>query len=274
MAMGGLWILGLAALAADLTPVEAGEQERSIRNALGMEFVLVPGGQFVMGSPEDEAYRDPDELPHTVVLTKPFYLQDTEVTQGQWKSVMGSNPSSFPRCGDRCPVDRVSWLDAQRFIEGLNQKGKEKYRLPTEAEWEYACRAGTRTAFHWGSEVDCSKAMFNNNTRRGTGLCVPHVKGLGLLNDSPAPVKSYPPNPWGLFDMHGNLWEWCQDWLGPYPAGPVTDPNGPKAGTFRVRRGGSWFKYGTYCRAANRNWAHPASRYRTTGFRLVLEPTP
>jgi formylglycine-generating enzyme required for sulfatase activity len=245
-----------------------------VTNSLGMEFVLIQAGSFEMGSPPDEIFRDPDEIRHRVTLSKPYFLQVTEVTQGQWKALMGSNPSYSKRCGDRCPVERVSWADSQRFIEKLNRKGEGTYRLPTEAEWEYASRAGTSSAFHWGNEVDCTKAMFDNNTRRGTNRCGPHVEARKLRPDSPAPVKSYDPNPWGLFDMHGNVWEWCQDWFGPYPNETVTDPKGPDSGSAKVRRGGSWFRFGTFCRSANRNRAHPESRYSTTGFRLVREVEP
>lgn len=242
------------------------------KNSLGMEFVRIPPGSFMMGSPATELFRDEDEEQHRVTLTRPVYMQVTEVTQGQWKAIMGSNPSFFSNCGDDCPVERVSWNDSARFLDAMNRRGEGRYRLPTEAEWEYACRAGTGTSFSWGEEVDCGKAMFNNNPRRGVAKCLAQVLARGLKPDSPAPVRSYPPNPWGLFDMHGNVWEWCQDWYGPYPKGNVTDPLGPPDGMYKVRRGGSWFKYGTYCRSANRNWAHPASRYSTTGLRLVREP--
>jgi formylglycine-generating enzyme required for sulfatase activity len=240
-------------------------------NSLGMEFVLIPAGSFEMGTPPDERFRDPDEIQHRVTLSKPFYMQITEVTQGQWKSLMGSNPSHSARCGDLCPVERVSWTDSQRFIEKLNRKGEGTYRLPTEAEWEYASRAGTTGMFHWGNVVDCTKAMFDNTTRRGTNRCASHVHTRGFRPDSPAPVKSYDPNPWGLFDMQGHVWEWCQDWYGPYPGESVTDPKGPESGDAKVRRGGSWFRFGTFCRAGNRNRSHPGSRYSTTGFRVVRE---
>jgi sulfatase modifying factor 1 len=247
------------------------QQFRVFTNSLGMKFVLLPPGSFTMGSPEDEPFRNRDETQHKVVLTRPFYMQTTEVTQSQWERIMGSNPSHFKDCGGNCPVERVSWYDAVRFVEALNLKGEGRYRLPTEAEWEYASRAGTGSMFHWGDEPNCAMGMFNNNSRRGASSCVAHVVTKGLKPDSPAPVASYPPNPWGLFDMHGNVWEWCSDWYGPYPIGEVRDPTGPPSGQYKVRRGGSWFKYATFCRSANRNWAHPASRYSTTGLRLVRE---
>ncbi|MGQ9858372.1 MAG: formylglycine-generating enzyme family protein [Thermodesulfobacteriota bacterium] len=243
-------------------------------NSLGMEFVMVPPGSFLMGSPASEAFRDEDEVQHRVTLSRPFLMQVTEVTQRQLKAVMGSNPSFFSQCGDDCPVERVSWNDSVRFVEAMNRRGEGRYRLATEAEWEYACRAGTTSPFSWGDEPDCNMAMFNNNPRRGVARCLAQVLARGLKPDSPAPAGSYPPNRWGLFDMHGNVWEWCQDWYGPYPKGEVTDPVGPPHGMYKVRRGGSWFKYGTFCRSANRNFAHPASRYSTTGLRLVREPSP
>jgi len=241
------------------------------RNSLGMEFLKIPPGSFMMGSPEKEQFRDEDETPHLVRLTRAFFIQETEVTQAQWKAVMGSNPSFFRDCGDNCPVERVSWNDATRFLEALNGRGEGRYRLPTEAEWEYACRAGSATPFSWGDAPDCRMGLFNNNPRRGVAKCLAEVLARGLKPGSTAPVRSYPPNKWGLYDMHGNVWEWCQDWYGPYPKGEVTDPKGPEQGSFKVRRGGSWFKYATFGRSANRNYAHPASRYNTTGFRLVRE---
>jgi formylglycine-generating enzyme len=258
------------AMAGYVTMVSASQPAR-VSNSLGMEFVFIPAGTFVMGSPPREAYRDPNESEHEVTLTRPFYMQVTEVTQGQWKALMGSNPSAAKGCGDACPVERVSWRDCIAFIEKLNARQEGRYRLPTEAEWEYACRAGTKTAFSWGDAVNCSLGMFNNNSRRGAGTCLAFLEGRGLKRDSPAPVRSYPANPWGLFDMHGNVWEWCEDWFEPYPTMGLTDPTGPSSGVGRVRRGGSWFKYATFCRSANRNYAHPASRYATTGFRLVRD---
>jgi len=240
-------------------------------NKLGMEFVEIPAGTFEMGSPPDEKYRDDDESLHKVTISKPFYMQTTEVTQGQWKAVMGSDPSASDWCGDTCPVERVSWVDCQNFINKLNKMKMGRYRLPTEAEWEYACRAGTTTPYWFGKNLDCTEAMFGNNTFKGLQSCVDYAEKHNWRTDSPAPIKSFPPNAWGLYDMHGNVWEWCQDWYGKYESGPVTDPTGPSNGHKRVRRGGSFFKYPWYLRSANRNIAHPQSRYHTTGFRLVKE---
>ncbi|MGQ9655546.1 MAG: formylglycine-generating enzyme family protein [Thermodesulfobacteriota bacterium] len=269
--MGRVWVLAACLVASMACANDSGAQQGRTSNSLGMEFVLIPSGGFLMGSPPNEPFRDHDESQHKVLLSKPFYIQTTEVTQGQWKALMGQNPSHFKECGDRCPVERVSWFDGKKFVERLNQRGEGRYRLPTEAEWEYVCRAGTSSAFYWGEAVDCAKAMFGNNSLRGVVLCLDRVESLGLKRDSPAPVASYPPNPWGVFDMHGNVWEWCEDWYAPYPQGEVSDPKGPGSGEMKVRRGGSWFKFGTFCRSANRNFAHPANRYSTTGLRLVRE---
>jgi formylglycine-generating enzyme required for sulfatase activity len=262
-----VFLLGLSASAegkTHLVPLSL------ITNDLGMRFVFIHPGTFMMGSPENEKNRREDEVLHQVTLTRPFFMQITEVTQGQWKAVMGRNPSNSRDCGLNCPVESVSWLDCQEFVRKLNARGKDKYRLPTEAEWEYACRAGTDTPYYWGSSIDCTRAMYANNTLKAPGTCVAYARKRNFLTDSPAPVKSFPPNAWGIYDMAGNVWEWCQDWYGPYPMEPVVDPGGPPSGHKKVRRGGSFFKYGWYCRSANRNAADEYDRLRTLGFRLIM----
>jgi len=215
--------------------------QKAIINSIGMKLVLIPAGSFTMGSqisPEEVArryggeakyYKD-EQPPHDVEITKPFYLQTTEVSQGQWEKVMVNyNPSRFRDCGDDCPVDQVSWNEAQKFIKKLNQmEGINKYRLPTEAEWEYACRAGTSTVFSFGNKVDKldEYAWYRDNSESQT-----------------QPVGKKKPNAWGLYDMHGNVWEWCQDWYGGYPSNSVVDPKRPDIGDKgedRVLRGGSW----------------------------------
>ena len=247
--------------------------EKRFTNSIGMEFALIPAGTFVMGSPPDEPRRNKDEVQHKVTLSKPFYMQTTEVTLKQWRAVMGKKFFGLFRRkkgkGNK-PIVKVSWFDSVKFIEKLNTLNEGTYRLPTEAEWEYAARAGSQTAYSWGNEIDCTKAMYSNNTLKSDD-CVDYVKSRGLAADGPAPVKSYPPNAWGLYDMHGNVWEWVQDWNGAYPQTVLVDPKGAESGKERVRRGGSWFKFGRACRSANRNFAHPATKHNTLGFRVVRE---
>jgi sulfatase modifying factor 1 len=251
----------------------AQETPEKFTNSQGMDFVLIPPGSFMMGSPMDEFQRKNNEKPHHVTITKGFYLQTTEITQEQWKNIMGENPSKFNRC-PKCPVEFISWFDTQVFIQKLNQlEHTTKYRLPTEAEWEYACRAGSETAYSWGNDIDCSKASYSNNTLK-SDKCVSYAKERGIKSDQPAPVKSYAPNAFGLYDMNGNVWEWCQDWYAPYNGGKEMNPTGPELGSDKVdkvRRGGSWYGVGQSCRCGNRNFSHFANRYQTTGFRLVKE---
>ena len=242
--------------------------EKAFRNSLGMEFVLIPAGTFMMGSPPDEPYRNKDEVWHQVTISDPFYLQTAEVTLEQWRALMGRKLFGRRMGPGNMPVVKISWHDCIRFMKKLNALSEWSYRLPTEAEWEYACRAGNSTAYSWGNSIDCGKAMYGNNSLKSRE-CLDYVRSRGLTTDQPAPVKSYPPNAWGLYDMHGNVWEWCRDWYGDYMTSAKIDPFGPDSGTMRVRRGGSWFKYGYSCRSANRNYAHLSSRYQTTGFRLV-----
>jgi len=203
-------------------------------NSLGMSFVPVQPGTFTMGSPSSEGERNSDETQHTVTLTKGFCMQTTEVTQGQWKAVMGSNPSYFSACGDNCPVETVSWYDVQDFISRLNEKGEGTYRLPTEAEWEYAARAGSTTAFANGGISGVNYLICNND---------PNLSAMGWYCDNSGThsVAQKQATAWGLYDMHGNVWEWCQDWYGDYRTGAVTDPSGPGTGSDRVIRGGGWY---------------------------------
>jgi sulfatase modifying factor 1 len=259
-----------------LIPALSPAREKIFVNSIGMEFTLIPAGTFIMGSPARESGRHESESRHQVTISRAFYMQTTEVTLGQWRKLMGKGLFSFlvRRKGpDNIPVSRVCWHDAASFLKKLNALGEGRYRLPTEAEWEYAARAGTRTAYSWGNRIDCSKAMFANKIGK-FDQCTAFAVKRGLPADGPAPVRSFAPNPWGLYDMHGNVWEWCQDWFGPYPDGARVDPQGPSKGTNRVRRGGSWFGEGVKCRSANRAYGHPHSRLRSTGFRVVrvVEP--
>jgi formylglycine-generating enzyme len=259
-------------LSSVLFPCTALAVEKAFQNSFGMEFVLIPAGTFVMGSPPDEPYRSNAEVQHPVTISSPFYMQTTEVTLKQWRAVMGKR-FFFRRKGTPdMPVVKVSWYDCIDFIKKLNAREKGTYRLPTEAEWEYACRAGSSTAYSWGNTIECTKAMYGNKTRRSED-CIEYMKFGGFATDKPAPVKSYPPNAWGLYDMHGNVWEWCRDWIGDYRVDDGKDPRGPHSGSEKIRRGGSWFGQGDLCRSANRNASHPASKYRTTGFRLLGSET-
>ncbi len=251
-------------LTANLKPARA-RPGRTFTNSLEMDFVLIPAGSFIMGSPSNEAGRDNDERQHQVTLTKEFYIQTTELTQGQWKAVMGGNPSWFSDCGDDCPVEKVSWNDVQEFIRRLNQKeGIDKYRLPTEAEWEYAARAGSTTAFANGGITELVCGHDSNLDAMGW-----YCGNSGKMTH---PVAQNKPNAWGLFDMHGNVWEMCQDRFGKYPSGVVTDPKGPASGTYRVDRGGSWVSFARYGRSASRRGYTPHFRVNRLGFRLARTP--
>jgi len=267
---GKVWALVCAGILISLFPCHVAGMEKSITNSLDMTFVRIPAGTFIMGSPADEQGRKGNEMEHEVTIGRPFYMQTTEVTVKQWRDIMGS-PLLFKKKGtDDMPVTSVSWDDCVQFLEKLNARNEGVYRLPTEAEWEYACRGGKASIYGWGDAIDCSKAMYANNSLK-TGDCLKFVESRGLATDAPAPVRSYAPNAWGLYDMPGNVWEWCQDWYGPYPKEAAVDPKGPRSGSEKVRRGGSWYGPGQRCRCANRNFSHPASRYQTTGFRLVRE---
>ncbi len=250
---------------ATLTLEKSDYKGESFTNALGMEFVWIKPGTFTMGSPFSESGRDDDKRQHRVTLTKGFHMQTTEVTQGQWQAVMGSNPSHFSSCGSDCPVEQVSWNDVQEYIRKLNQKTGQTYRLPTEAEWEYACRAGTDTPFSTGNCLSTSEANYDGD--------YPY-EGCPKGHDRKSPVKvgSFASNAWGLYDMHGNAWEWCSDWKGDYPSGHVTDPTGPSSGGYRVDRGGGWGSVARDCRSANRYYGRPGLRGFNLGFRLVLSP--
>lgn len=250
-----LWVVAAG------TPMKlVADEPQRLYNDLGMEFVRIPAGSFMMGSPASAAGHEPDERRHEVTISRGFYLQTTPVTRSQWLQLVQGHPSAFPRCGDDCPVDslRPEWVDY--FITKLNELDPTRsYRLPTEAEWEYAARAGTTTAFYTG---DCLQPAQANIT--GTES-LPGCDEFGAAS-GPMPVASFPPNPWGLYDMAGNVWELCQDWYGEYPPGAATDPQGPDNGAHRVIRGGSWRFYPTHARSAN--------RFRNirdiAGFRLVL----
>ncbi|UOG91018.1 MAG: formylglycine-generating enzyme family protein [Candidatus Thiothrix sulfatifontis] len=231
-------------------------------------FRWIEPGTFLMGSPESEAGRYDDEVQHQVTLTQGFWLADTTVTQSLWQAVMGNNPSRF-NDNPNNPVERVSWNDIQDFIKKLNALIPNlQAKLPTEAQWEYACRSGTTTPFSFGDNITPEQVNYNGNN--------PYAGGKkGLYREKTVPVKSLPANPWGLYEMHGNVWEWCQDvWQEKLLASPVTDPEGvaggDQAGVERVVRGGAWLYDGVFCRSAYRYRYEPDDRYNDLGFRLLL----
>ena len=257
--------------------------ETSFTNSLGMKFVYIPPGSFMMGSPSNESGRDSDEKQHEVTLTEGFYMQTTEVTVGQWREFVRS--TGFKTDGEKQgwswayngskwekkkgaywdnpgfsqnanqPVTCISWNDVQAFVRWLSQKDGTNYSLPTEAEWEYACRAGSTSRFCFGSRDNKlgQYAWYGDN-----------------FSGKTHPVASKKPNAWGLYDMHGNVWEWCQDWYGDYPSGSVTNPTGPSSGTYRVGRGGGWNGTARNCRSGIRYRFRPGDRDADLGFRLAF----
>ena len=256
-------------------------------------FRWIPPGRFVMGSPESEAGRDSDEGPqHEVTLTKGYWLGETPVTQALWTAVMGDNPSEYQ--SDDRPVEQVSWEECERFVRSVNDAMPElALRLPTEAEWEHACRAGTSTAT-WLGDLEIrgrNNAPLLDPIAWYGGNCgvdfelengwdtkgeLWEEKQYEFSQGGTHPVRLKQPNPFGLYDMLGNVLEWCADWYGPYTSEPMTDPRGPESGSYRVFRGGSWYSFARLVRAAYRYWYHPSARNDGLGFRLargqVLEP--
>lgn len=261
--------------------VDSKHVPKVVANSLGMKFALIPAGKFTMGSPKSEVHRGTDEEQHDVAITKDFAIGVYEVTQGQYERIMGNNPSCFTPTGlgkakiksketSQHPVECVTWQQAIEFCKKLGEKVEEKqaghsYRLPTEAEWEYACRAGTTTALHLGDVVDSYQANFNGLSPYGAG------RGGSFLRRT-APVGEYPANKFGLFDMHGNVMEWCNDWYDAdyYSTSPKEDPPGPSNGKERVTRGGSWSNSGKACRSAVRTKLAPDQSHYGLGFRVVM----
>ena len=234
----------------------------NLGNGVSMKFVLIPAGTFKMGSPASEANRGSDETQHTVKLSKAFYMGTTEVTQAQWKAMMGTTPWSgkaHARDGANNAASCVSWNDATAFCKKMSARTGKAIRLPTEAEWEYACRAGSTTAYHFGNDAS------------QLGRYAWYAGNADFEGDDHA-VGRKQPNGWGLYDMHGNFWEWCQDWYTKgYPSTMQTDPKGgPASGSYRVLRGGSWGSSAEYCRSAFRDGNTPGDRFSSYGFRVVL----
>jgi len=242
-------------------------------NSLGMTFKLIPRGVFMMGSPDSEIGRD-YEPQHQVTLTKNFYMQSTEVTQGQWTEVMGNNPSStssYCHIGNDYPVNTVSLDDVKAFIIKMNQRGEGTYRLPTEAEWEYAARAGTTTRFAFGNCLTLDTASYKTGSESGPYNHPGCLYGVGLAGL--VVVTSYQPNSWGLYNMHGNVAEWVASGAEPYPDVPVTDPtNFCEYCSLRRIRGGAWNSDDYLCRSASRDATYSYGKGSTLGFRLVRNP--
>lgn len=248
---------------------------KSVTNSVGMELVLVPAGKFVMGAPEGEADRHADEGPqHLVTISRPFYMSIHPVTQKQYEAVAGHNPARFKQAaggGPMHPVESVSWYDAADFCRKLSSRFEERdagrvYYLPTEAEWEYACRAGTTTPFAFGTSLSSSQANFNGKNPYGGAR-------RGPFRQRTTPAGTFPPNAFGIFDMHGNVWEWCADFYAEtyYDTAPERDPLGPRSGSLRVLRGGNWNSAGGMnCRSARRGKDDPTAATQFDGFRVVM----
>ncbi|MBO4544534.1 MAG: SUMF1/EgtB/PvdO family nonheme iron enzyme [Verrucomicrobia bacterium] len=245
-----------------------------LAEGVDLDMIWIEPGTFIMGSPSDELGRYDDEVQHEVTLTQGYWLGKYEVTQAQYEAIMGENPSRFK--GAYQPVEQVSWNKATNFCAKLTAIEKEagrlpegyEYTLPTEAQWEYACRAGTTTAFNNGTNIpSLEQALLE--------LC-PNLDEVGWYggnsNERTHPVGQKQPNAWRLYDMHGNVMEWCLDWYGDYPTSAVIDPTGPDTGENRVLRGGSWLSYAYGCRSAFRGSLIPNYIYYYLGFRVALAP--
>lgn len=247
-------------------------------------FVRIESGTFTMGSPEDELGRRDEETQHQVTLTRDFYLAEMPVTQAQWAAEMGSSPSYHPECDD-CPVEMVSWFEAVDYCNALSARdgltpayavdgesvrwnqAVDGYRLPTEAEWEYACRAGTASAFYNGEITILSNYGICDELDENLDEIGWYCVNTGKTHTQNVGQKL--PNPWGIYDMSGNVFEWCWDWKEAYPPGPAVDPTGPDSGVKRVKRGGSWNNHGYQCRSAFRAHTAPEDPKFTLGFRLA-----
>ncbi len=280
-----LAVCALSGLPGLLPSARPGPPDKTITNSIGMKLTLIPAGKFLMGSPDTEKEREAKEIRHEVTISKPFYMGVYEVTQGQFETVMGKG-KPYQRAifnarrggGPDHPEENIQWYQAVEFCKKLSDRLEEKragrtYRLPTEAEWEYACRAGSTTAFNCGDSLSATQANFNGNFPYGGAAKGPYLQKT-------AKVGSYKPNAWGLYDMHGNVAEWCADYYDKdsYRTSPKTDPRGPEKGVlptgyrndhYRVVRGGCWLDEGRACRSAYRFRAMPHDPYRLIGFRVV-----
>jgi sulfatase modifying factor 1 len=237
--------------------------EFTIKNIAQRMRWIVPG-QFSMGSPYDELHRNHYESQHEVSLSKGFWMADTVCTQELWLAVMDANPSRIS--GVKKPVDNVSWDDCGEFLRRVHGIISDfSLSLPTEAQWEYACRAGTTSPFSFGNNITPDQVNYNGE--------YPYTRDKKALNrGKTVDVKSLPPNGWGLYEMHGNVWEWCMDWYGTNAEGSVIDPTGPATGKYRVLRGGSAYSGASDCRSASRSRCHSGGRYYRNGFRFLWNP--
>lgn len=253
------------------------KKPETITNSIGMKLAPIPEGEFQMGSPASEQDRNENEQQHRVRVTRPFYMGIYPVTQAEYQRVMGSNPSWFSANGggkeqvagqatDRFPVEQVAWIDAWEFCRKLSRKEGKKYRLPTEAEWELACRAGTSTPYSFGQRSNGAEANCNGDEPYGTTTKGPNMKRTTA-------VGSYQPNGYGLHEMHGNVMQWCSDWFDPayYANSPTNEPAGPDATTFHAMRGGAWDMPALYGRSADRHHGEPLLRRSDLGFRVLRE---
>jgi formylglycine-generating enzyme required for sulfatase activity len=271
------FVAAFVTLASDL-PVHAQAKKdpsKNFTNSIGMKFVWIPPGNLIMGSPKDEKERRDDEIQHKVTLTKGFYMGVFPVTEGQWKAIMGNYNSGGAlrwmnvdplsdeyQVVSNWPKQYVYWDDCSKFCKTLQRKDKKPYRLPTEAEWEYACRAGTTTPYHFGEAISTDLANYDGNITYGNSK-------KGKNREMPTPVGSFPPNAWGLHDMHGNVFQWCQDGYGDYPKNDVIDPQGADSGWGRVLRGGAFDRHPNKCRSACRSHCL-ANRGSCFGFRVCF----
>jgi formylglycine-generating enzyme required for sulfatase activity len=230
----------------------------------GIALVEIPSGRYTMGSPAAELGRNANEAQHDVTINQAFFLGQHEVTQQEWRMAMGSNPSRFTDCGPRCPVENVTFVEVQQFLAALNAQSDKPlvYRLPTEAEWEYACRAGTVTPFSTGETITTSQANYNG--KQAYAKTAP-----GMYRERPVRAGGFASNSWGLSEMHGNVSEWVSDWYGPYPSDDSVDPTGPASGNQRVVRGGSWQSEARAARCGARASRDPGTRDAAGGFRVA-----
>ena len=240
--------------------------DKNSSNKIGMNFVYIPPGSFLRGSPSEEPGRESDEKQQLVTISNGYYMQTTEVTQEQWKTVMGELPLYIITCDEKCPVERVSWDEAQQFINELNNmEDSHTYRLPTEAEWEYAARAGSKTSLPNG-EISVLSCAHDKNLADIGWYC-----GNSKISRHQIVAQKHP-NAWGLFDMHGSVWEWCSDWYDQYPSETVTNPTGPSDGTERIIRGGGIADSARSCRSANRHSLRSDVEFNNIGLRIVRTP--